>query len=381
MFDDADPSPEYELAWPRELFLAEATALLLEPSNPTWLEDAELLLEEAFIGNAPKGDLRTTKWYDLPSELFKDPSSASPKEVARAFVVHLVNSADELPERSERRLYWSVRNTAAATPPAAQDRIQQLQREWAQLVDDLQDRGYLDWVAPRGCDAVPASSPPVEVLAAEIKGRLRVEGLWPLRFEDWDSDTFYSLIEVVHDLVARPRHRDRHDFHGCSWHYSNFAPTPAQVLYRWDVNQLLDRYGVGLRLAADGEDKGRLVHAADDGREDLVQRMLRSPESDVRDDVGHAIALFRSRTVTTAERRSAVVTLAGVLERRRALLKDELFKKDEGALFHIANEFDVRHRDKSQQSDYDPIFLDWLFWWYLATVELTDRLLARQVEG
>lgn len=90
--------------------------------------------------------------------------------------------------------------------------------------------------------------------------------------------------------------------------------------------------------------------------------------------------MFRSRNVTTAERRSAVVTLAGVLERRRSLLKDELLKKDEGALFHVANEFDVRHRDKSQQSEYDPVFLDWLFWWYLATVELTDRLVARQVD-
>ena len=23
-------------------------------------------------------------------------------------------------------------------------------------------------------------------------------------------------------------------------------------------------------------------------------------------------------------------------------------------------------------------FLDWVFWWYLATIELTDRILARQ---
>jgi hypothetical protein len=24
------------------------------------------------------------------------------------------------------------------------------------------------------------------------------------------------------------------------------------------------------------------------------------------------------------------------------------------------------------------VFLDWIFWWYLATIELTDRLLYRQ---
>ena len=132
------------------------------------------------------------------------------------------------------------------------------------------------------------------------------------------------------------------------------------------------------RLAESGTDRGRLVHAPDDDRDELVQRALQSPVPGVRDDVGHAIALFRSRAATTSERRSAVVTLAGILEHRRALLRTELFKKDEGALFRIANECDLRHRDKSQQGDYDPVFLDWLFWWYLATVELTDRLLARQ---
>lgn len=164
----------------------------------------------------------------------------------------------------------------------------------------------------------------------------------------------------------------------CGWDYSGFALEPARVLYRWHVNRLLARYGVNLQLAAEGEDAGRLVRTAGDDRDDLVSRALHSPDCGGRDDVEHAIALFRSRTSTTAERRSAVIALAGILERRRAFLRSELLAKDESALFHIANGFDIRHRDKSQQSDYDPVFLDWLFWWYLATVELTDRLLGRQ---
>ena len=382
MFDPADPSPQYELAWPRELFVAEATALP-EPSHPHWLEDAELLLEEAFILNAPKDELRTTQWYELPPGLLKDPSSASPKKVARAVVSHLVNSADQLPERSERRPYWSVRSAAAqsaSTSPTVQDRVQQLQREWAQLVEDLQDRGYLDWVAPRGCDARPPPSPAVEVLAAEIEQRLRVDGLWPLRYQDWDSDTFYGLIEVVYDLVARPRHRDQHAGDGCSGHYSNFAQTPAQALYRWEVDQLLDRYGVGLRLAAGGEDKGRLVHAANDDRDELVEQALQTPNPSDRNAVRHAIALFRSRGADRENKRSAVLALHRVLEDRRPLIKNELMRKDEGALFQIANEFDLRHSGERQRPDYEDAYLDWIFWWYLATVELTDRIVASQVD-
>ncbi|MBV6703384.1 hypothetical protein KV557_40985 [Kitasatospora aureofaciens] len=44
----------------------------------------------------------------------------------------------------------------------------------------------------------------------------------------------------------------------------------------------------------------------------------------------------------------------------------------------IANKFEIRHRDASQQEDYDPAFLHWIFWWYLATVELTTTLAGRQ---
>jgi hypothetical protein len=93
--------------------------------------------------------------------------------------------------------------------------------------------------------------------------------------------------------------------------------------------------------------------------------------------VRHALALFRGRTATEHDKRSAVVALALVLEERRHILKDNLVKKDEGALFDIANNFAIRHQRDDQKPDYDPIFLDWVFWWYLATIELTDRVLSR----
>jgi len=380
VFNATDPSPEYELDWPRELFAAEARTLLDDLSNPRWIDDAELLLEEAFIGKAPKDDLRTAKWHDLPLELFKYPPGASDAEVARAFLTHLVSSADNLPDRSERRPYWSARRAvdASSTQPAAPERTVQLQQHWVRLVEDLQKRGYLDCVAPQGCDAEASSSPAAEVLAAKLTGSLQMDVLWPLHYEDWDSDAFYGLVEAVHDLVARPRHRSRHNLPGCGWHYADFARTPGQMLYRWDVDQLLDRYGAGLRLAADGEDTGRLVHTAGDDRNELVERTLQTPNPGDRDAVRHAIALFRNRAANRENKRSAVLALHRVMEDRRSLIKAELMSKDEGALFQIANEFDLRHSGARQRTDYEDAYLDWIFWWYLATVELTDRLLARQ---
>ncbi len=66
-----------------------------------------------------------------------------------------------------------------------------------------------------------------------------------------------------------------------------------------------------------------------------------------------------------------------MLEQRRALLDAQLLSKDENALFQIANEFDLRHRRADQRDDYGDDYLDWIFWWYLGTVELTNRLLRR----
>jgi hypothetical protein len=201
---------------------------------------------------------------------------------------------------------------------------------------------------------------------------------WPFREVKPDPDDLFDLIEAFHDLVARPSRRWYHDYSDCGWHYTTFAMGPARRLYRWRVNRLLAATTLGLRLAEEGEDLGRLVRVEPTGLEDLPEKALLSTTPETTDDVQHAIALYRSRTAGVQERRSAVIALAGILEKRRNLLKAELLTKDEGALFRIANEFAIRHQRADQQGDYDVSFLDWLFWWYLSTVQLTNELLARQ---
>ena len=167
------------------------------------------------------------------------------------------------------------------------------------------------------------------------------------------------------------------NYSSCGWHYSAFATAPARRLYRWRVNRLLADSDLGLRLAEEGEDLGRLVRVEPSGLEDLPERAVEAATPQTIDRVRHAIALFRSRNATVEERRSAVIALAGILEERRSLLKAELLSEDERALFTIANGFAIRHQRADQRGDYDAAFLDWLFWWYLGTVELTDQLLAR----
>lgn len=69
-------------------------AALLRLPNSIWSSDAELLLEEAFAGSAPKDDLQTVSWQDLPSGLVDLWAAATMEnnESFRGFLQHLVNS-------------------------------------------------------------------------------------------------------------------------------------------------------------------------------------------------------------------------------------------------------------------------------------------------
>ena len=370
LFDLGDADPDYQLVWPRDLFVDELRSIIERGGQP------ELLLEEGFAGDAPRRDLNRLGWRELglaaPGWTGGDDDSADPA----AFLRLLLNQADRLLEYHPPKAYWIYRSQTSAenTIVTSRDRIA-LRQEWAALIGELHARGYLDKVAPRPCVDDREAEEPQVALDRAIRLGLGVPGLWPLR-PDWDDDILYSLIEVFHDLVARPRSRMYHDFSNCGFHYADFAYKPAQRLYRWRVNNVLARTGNDLQLAETGEDTGRLVHIPADPRRELVASAL-APGTPAAEPVRHAIALFRARGAGREEKRSACLALAAVLEQRRSQIKTELLRKDEGALFHIANQFDVRHRNADQGADYDEIYLDWIFWWYLATVELTNRLADR----
>ncbi|WP_216917698.1 hypothetical protein [Nocardia noduli] len=395
MFDIADRSSDYVLRWPRDLFVLEAKALLATaPStsvkSAAWTGEVSFLLSEAFASETPEQDFGEVEsgWSSSPAvpadDPWETPSSRSRKSVfpEREFLEELVAAASTLPEQHAPRAYYSKRIATPVTIDQPERDIDSAQREWLAAIYEFQHRGYLQKAAPDACvDDDFAGANPDDALDALIADRIGSRGLWSPQPSNWDEMTFFDLIEIFHDLVARPRRRHFHNFDGCGWHYSVFTPRPAQILYRWTINRILARNGVELRLAESGEDVGRLVADANDARSDLIEAALAAPDPTRRDSVAHAVALFRSRGATIDEKRSACVTLAGLLEERRGLLKKELFSTDEGDLFLVANKFGIRHRNASQKKDYDAAYLDWIFWWYLATNELTDRLLARQANA
>lgn len=357
-------SADYELLWPRELLLRELSELRTITSRADRVPKVELLLEEAFLGEAPVQDYRDA-----------DAHHGFGAAESRRFH-YLAALLAEVPRLREHRApspYWSARRGGEDRRRARG--MAELRSGFARVISTLIAEGYFDRALPKRCVDDPDSVDvdPNEVLA----DRLGVSDLWPLTPDTWDDDTFYDLIEVFHDLAARPRTRTWHSWDSCGWHFGDFGTDIGRALYRWRINQHLESAGIALRLADDGEDVGRLVRVVDDARTDLLDRTLSTSTPDIHGRVEHAIALYRARDATEHHKRSATITLAGILEERRDLIRSDIGRKDEGALFSLANEFAIRHQRRGQHGDYDPAFLDWIFWWYLATIELTDRILAR----
>jgi hypothetical protein len=246
------------------------------------------------------------------------------------------------------------------------------------LVSRLEGGGL--WAERFGVDCPDGVLDPADAPDTQIEDQLGYhigdDRTWPLSLsrKSWGEDDFYDLVEVLHDFASWPGEWRSHNYGGCVGHPGDFSRACGQGLFRHEVNQLLARSELQVRLSDEGQDQGRIVLVSDAGTEHIIVEALANSGESHQDDVEHAIALFRSRGRDVPIMRSAIVTLAGILEAERNLLKGELLSKDSGALFDIANNFDLRHRKADQKTDYDPAFLEWLFDWYLSTINLLRKL-------
>lgn len=364
---------DHVLRWPRDLFRRRLAELINEQQSASdWVGEVELFLDDAFASEHALDVFRSTT-DAVTLDAWNARSSVVAEKVSprRRYLVNLLQAADTFPHEVKRLPYRSQRGREATPTVSDTSTV----ARFVSLVADLDERGYFERSFKKDCVDDPRTLDPSVLIEEE----LGVADLWPLAAErlNDDADLFLDVIEVLGEFVAAPTNRHGHSYGGCGWHHQDFRIPMGRDIYYWQVNRLLDRATIHLRLATSGEDRGRLVETNGDARDDLVAATVEGASEAARSPIEHAISLFRRRGSTVEDKRSACTALAGVLEFRRTLLKTELFRRDEAALFQIANEFDVRHRTESQKGDYDPVFLDWIFWWYLGTIELTDRIISR----
>jgi hypothetical protein len=94
--------------------------------------------------------------------------------------------------------------------------------------------------------------------------------------------------------------------------------------------------------------------------------------------VNYAVSKFSRYNSSIEDKKDAVRTLADVLEYLRESLKEDgayLFTEDDKNLRNIMNNFNIRHQNRSQHSDYDKdIWYDWVFYTFLASVHVSLKL-------
>lgn len=273
---------------------------------------------------------------------------------------------------SAPRPYWSQKQGRPTANPDAD--LPSTAARCRAVMSDLE--GQYWFARALGYECFDGNGDSDVTLADVLERRVGRRHLASLPTDQWTEDDLCDYVEVLHDIAARPTRGWFHSYNGCGWHPVDYDRASGQALYRWLMNQVLEASTLGLRLAAEGDDIGRMVRVLPGGLDDLVMK-LADVATTGDPSVPHAIGLFRRHGATREDRRSAVRELADVLEGHRQLLKDELMSKDEDALFMIANKFGIRHRGANQQADYPDEYLDWLFHWYLATVDLV-RLLSQR---
>lgn len=280
--------------------------------------------------------------------------------------------------RMSERTYYSVRTGRHAGEVRLD--LPALKRLFLSEYLELLDEGWFQQAL--GYDCVD-NGPTYGTLGRDVEGKvflaLRKDKLWPVQsnIESYSEDDLFDVAEFLYDHVAKPTKSYYHSFNDCGLHCSEFDKPQGQLQYRDRVNRILTAYSSGYELS----ERGEVLTLPEEGFESLLAAPIPSnadPEN-VKDRVAAAVRKFRRHSATADERRDALRDLADVLEFLRPQVQTVLDEKDEADLFNLANNFGIRHHNSRQKVRYDrPVWYSWSFYYYLATIHASLRLLDRK---
>jgi len=210
---------------------------------------------------------------------------------------------------------------------------------------------------------------------------LRKDNLWPIytKIEHYSEDDLFDIIEYLHDHCSKPTDGNYHRFNDCGMHYHTFHDLEGQAEYRDKVNTLLADYSEGFELSS----KGEILSLPNSNLASLFTAEIPSTdEENITSKINEAVINFRRHRSTLDDRRNALRELADVLEYLRPNIKATLMSNDEKDIFNLANNFGVRHHNTNQKTKYDKaIWYSWMFYYYLATIHASLRLIDKQHES
>ena len=275
-------------------------------------------------------------------------------------------------------VYYSQRTGSNPHPDglSLSDTLDLFKRSYIQLERD----GYFTEALGYDCvDIADHIEGEIKDIDLEILLAVRKRDLWPVQkfATGYSEDDLFDMIEFLSQIVSKPIDGRMHTWGNCGMHWETFNKAEGQREYRDAINRVLSHYCRSFELSANGE----VLLKAEAGFDRIFDAALPISDPKVRDRVDAAVLRFRRHSSTLDDRRQAVRDLADVFEYLRPKVKALLTSKDEGDLFNIANNFGIRHHTELQKSSYDALWLNWMFYFYLATVHTLVRKIGKDATG
>ena len=193
------------------------------------------------------------------------------------------------------------------------------------------------------------------------------------------EDHVFEAIEFLHDHVSRPgplvEMTSETGFNYSD--YDGYDERVGRAEFRKEANAFLADYKSGFELTKDGI----VLALGTDGLQHILDaEVIPYDEVNVDSKVRTAIVRWRNRHLSLEEKKAAIRELADVFEwlKKTKELEKILDRKDESAIFDLANNFALRHHNPNQKANYDrAIWYSWMFHFYLATYHAVIRLLIK----
>jgi hypothetical protein len=361
-----------------EEFLQMRSGYVLDFSNTTFqkfvFESTGLDIDKENVGGTGSKANRLRHFWDAQPDnvvgkvlmdlIEYDRTSSHVKEKSSRIANRLIQPA---PLPGTRRYYAARKSPGGLT-------LQGLYRKLQHLYLFYRDRDYLK---EAGITKLSLSDTIKHKAAMSLSFEMFPITKWTN--QEVTEDHVFEALEFLHDHVSRPgvlvEMSSETGFNYMD--YDGYDEKAGRDEFRGDANAFLADYQLGFELAKDGT----VLALGTGGLEQILDaEIVPYDEINVDSKVRNAIVKWRNRHLSLEEKKAAIRELADVFEwlKKTKQLAKILDRKDESALFELANNFAVRHHDPNQKSNYDQtIWYSWMFHFFLASYHAAIRLLIK----
>lgn len=190
--------------------------------------------------------------------------------------------------------------------------------------------------------------------------------LWPIdqKYQRWSKSDIFDFLEIIYTCISEPVSTTTTP--GSIFSKTTYSRINARREFISIINPIIARFDEGYIMNGYGQIELLRDNDFSSTEEDLPET---ATSSQIDERIQRAIRHYHHRGEDL--RKEALKELGDVLEFIRAGIKaNEIAKKVEPAIFDILNNYNLRHNNAKQNTNYNTdIWYDWMYHTFLATIK------------